>query len=245
VIFIQKIFFEIDMEGSKRSWQGVVKLPFIDEERLFDAIKDLEDHLSQEEKDRNSSGYDTIYVNIKHPIANHILEAEKTNSTSELDHNACKIFGSVSPIPRDNTIWKSPIAIRPDIQHSIVCARYHLPQLIDEDGEKFTFESILRPGLIMPQPMLAANEYTKPRGFHGNDATHRTIQNSLAIKRSPHHLRHNHPYDRPPPQPRYDNNPYSRGNFVSHNKGMQYHPPRGGYNDRFGDRNSNRGRGPY
>jgi len=239
--------FEIDMEGSKRSWQGVVKLPFIDEERLFDAIKELDQYLSDEEIARNSAGYDTIYVNIKHPIANHIIEAEKNNTQCELDQNTCKIFGSVSPMTRSNTTWKSPISIRPDIKHAVVCARFHLPQLqlTEDDGEKFTFESILRPGLIMPLPVLAANEYTKPRGFHPNDASHRTIQNSLAIKRSPHHLRHNHPYDRPPQQQRYDNNPYSRGNFVQHNKGMQYQQPRGGYNDRYNDRNSNRGRGPY
>ena len=48
--------FAIDINGKKFAWQAVVLLPFIDEERLLDALETREDELSEDEKRRNSHG---------------------------------------------------------------------------------------------------------------------------------------------------------------------------------------------
>ena len=48
--------FELDMNGKKMEWEAVVKIPFIDQKRLLDAIATREHLLSPEEKARNTFG---------------------------------------------------------------------------------------------------------------------------------------------------------------------------------------------
>ena len=48
--------FELDMNGKKMDWEAVVKIPFIDQKRLLDAIATREHLLSPEERARNGFG---------------------------------------------------------------------------------------------------------------------------------------------------------------------------------------------
>ncbi|GMF72984.1 unnamed protein product [Aspergillus oryzae] len=48
--------FELDMNGKKMEWEAVVKIPFIEEKRLLDALKTKEHLLTPEEKARNGFG---------------------------------------------------------------------------------------------------------------------------------------------------------------------------------------------
>jgi len=48
--------FELDMNGKKQEWEAVVKIPFIDEKRLLDAMKTKDMHLTTDEKVRNEFG---------------------------------------------------------------------------------------------------------------------------------------------------------------------------------------------
>ena len=48
--------FELDKNGKKMEWEAVVKIPFIDEERLLSAMSPRDSALSQIEKDRNEFG---------------------------------------------------------------------------------------------------------------------------------------------------------------------------------------------
>jgi 5'-3' exoribonuclease 2 len=41
--------FKIDLNGKKFAWQGVALLPFVDEKRLFKAIKPYYSELTEEE----------------------------------------------------------------------------------------------------------------------------------------------------------------------------------------------------
>ncbi|PKI84263.1 hypothetical protein MVES_001427 [Malassezia vespertilionis] len=48
--------FEADLNGKKNSWEAVVKIPFIDEQRLLAAMQLRAGGLSEEEKQRNTHG---------------------------------------------------------------------------------------------------------------------------------------------------------------------------------------------
>ena len=48
--------FELDMNGKKMEWEAVVKIPFIEEDRLLAAMRTKENLLSPEERSRNDFG---------------------------------------------------------------------------------------------------------------------------------------------------------------------------------------------
>ena len=54
--------FDIDMNGKKMAWQGVALLPFIDQDRLLDALKSKEEELNEEEKRRNRWGDNVMLI---------------------------------------------------------------------------------------------------------------------------------------------------------------------------------------
>ncbi|KAI7852090.1 XRN 5'-3' exonuclease N-terminus-domain-containing protein [Circinella umbellata] len=55
--------FEMDLNGKRQEWEAVVKIPFIDENRLLEAMKTYEHRLSKEERQRSEFGksYKVVY----------------------------------------------------------------------------------------------------------------------------------------------------------------------------------------
>ncbi|XP_072396590.1 5'-3' exoribonuclease 1 isoform X2 [Diabrotica undecimpunctata] len=54
--------FETDLNGKKQAWEAVVKIPFIDEKLLLEAMSYCNDQLTTDEKRRNSHGPMLIYM---------------------------------------------------------------------------------------------------------------------------------------------------------------------------------------
>lgn len=60
--------FEIDMNGKKMAWQGVALLPFINPDRLLEAMSVNYDKLTEEEIRRNRWGNTVVFAADEHPL---------------------------------------------------------------------------------------------------------------------------------------------------------------------------------
>jgi 5'-3' exoribonuclease 2 len=75
--------FDVDMDGKKWEWQGVVKLPFIDPHRLIEAMNTVYGQLNEEENMRNSEGPSILYVSEAHKLYNFVSTVYTKRSTNE------------------------------------------------------------------------------------------------------------------------------------------------------------------
>jgi len=57
--------FALDMNGKKQDWEAVVKIPFIQEDRLLSAMATKEHNLTPDEKSRNSFGVSLKFTYVK------------------------------------------------------------------------------------------------------------------------------------------------------------------------------------
>jgi 5'-3' exoribonuclease 2 len=53
--------FKLDINGARFAWMGVNLLPFIERQRLVNAMKKVE-HLTDYEKERNALGYNFLFL---------------------------------------------------------------------------------------------------------------------------------------------------------------------------------------
>ncbi|GJD08348.1 5'-3' exoribonuclease 1 [Galdieria sulphuraria] len=89
--------FEVDMDGKRNAWEGVIKLPFVDESLLLEAYHSIPNELfSEEERNRNACRQTMIYrrhqmnENVKYikrkirsPFPNHLRDIEETAAICE------------------------------------------------------------------------------------------------------------------------------------------------------------------
>ena len=55
--------FTVDLEGKIFSWEGIVILPFVDENKLAEVTADLDRELEGEVKERNKAGNASLFAN--------------------------------------------------------------------------------------------------------------------------------------------------------------------------------------
>ncbi|XP_021320576.1 5'-3' exoribonuclease 3 isoform X2 [Sorghum bicolor] len=184
--------FEVDMNGKRFSWQGIAKLPFIDEDRLLAEIKKVEHTLTPEEARRNSTMCNMLFVNGSHSLSpyiyslsskfGHLPDKDLGGIKEKLDPSAsggmngyiALCCGDLSP-----PVFRSPVDGLEDIMdNQVICSIYKLP-----DPHKH----IARPpvGVIIPKKSVEAGDLKPPPVLWHEDSGRR-----------PHDNNHRGPYDK-------------------------------------------------
>ncbi|EXC00968.1 5'-3' exoribonuclease 3 [Morus notabilis] len=137
--------FEVDMNGKRYSWQGIAKLPFIDEPRLLAVVAETEHTLTAEEVRRNSIMCDMLFVASSHPLSvsiyslddrcKQLSNSERAEIKERIDPQiraACSdgMNGYLSPCGGEPCppVFRSPVSGMEDIMdNQVICAIYRLP----------------------------------------------------------------------------------------------------------------------
>ncbi|KAK4354760.1 hypothetical protein RND71_026954 [Anisodus tanguticus] len=161
--------FEVDMNGKRFSWQGIAKLPFIEEVRLLAEVVKIEHSLTEEESRRNSVMFDMLFVSLSNPLSpcifslhdrcKQLTDKERSEVKERLDPitrstrsggmNGYLSLCSGDPCP---PMFRSPIEGMENIaQNQVICAIYRLPD---------THKHIARPmeGVIFPKKMVTLGD---------------------------------------------------------------------------------------
>ncbi|KAJ6796656.1 5'-3' exoribonuclease 4-like isoform X1 [Iris pallida] len=200
--------FEIDMHGKRFKWQGIAKLPFIDERVLLSATKKLEDTLTEEEKSRNKTMSDMLYVYESHPLAMQIGFLYQMCSQMHMQGSSYCIAidtslsdgmnGFLSLCERNcyNIVVPSPVKGLRDVENNrVLNATYLNPQYhrhIPAPPEGVVMPAkIVKPHDMKPFPVLWHEDNRRQQsrerpqvsgalyGLRLGEASHRLIKNSL------------------------------------------------------------------
>ncbi|KAF4391048.1 hypothetical protein F8388_024880 [Cannabis sativa] len=168
--------FEVDMNGKRFSWQGIAKLPFIDESRLLSEVEKIEHTLTAEEVRRNSTMFDMLFVASSHPLSvsiysldnrcKQLSNRERAEFKEKIDPEiraACSegMNGYLSPCGGEPCppVFRSPVLGLEDIMdNQVICAIYRLPdphKHITRPPAGVTFpKKIVSLGDLKPEPVL-------------------------------------------------------------------------------------------
>lgn len=174
--------FEIDLNGKRFEWQGVALLPFIDQDKLLDAIRPVAEKVSPLERLRNTPGQDLYFVRFDHPASAAIVEANEFGDAGltpvPLDPATTSSFaGLVSCwaysvqnlvvdqpyIPRQYPgVGLDPMSSLPTIpKNKATGAKYFLPLL--PPGTRF--RARLLSNVSMPKQELTSWDFNRRRQF--------------------------------------------------------------------------------
>lgn len=180
--------FKIDLNGKKFAWQGVALLPFVDERRLFKALKPYYKQLTPQEIKRNQCGDSRLYIapgnsgyaTIKSQYKNKIFQSIEVPIS--LQGMQGIILWSEENVTLKG-ICESPIRGLKDIEGNLtLTVRYRDPAYTED----YIFQATRLPNAIDPPAVLAPegrDSHFKPTiGFNRDfptaslgDAGHRMV----------------------------------------------------------------------
>lgn len=234
--------FKIDLNGKKFAWQGVALLPFVEEERLFKALKPYYTKLSDAERKRNIRGDDRLYVSTKNEGYDLLsgLYRQKIEKTSECAIAVQGMRGTVllsdDCVEIDGSSLASPVKGLPPVYGNlVVCVRFRDPKY----SKGFVFPARKLKGAKDPPRVLKPEDLDPEANRHWRSqigmvpATQRATLTHAGHRMVQHYTpRNDRQYANIPPPANLDSN--RRGNYGG----------RGGYNkhwDNRGHMDNNRG----
>ncbi|XP_038071349.1 5'-3' exoribonuclease 2-like isoform X2 [Patiria miniata] len=168
IIDFYPINFRIDLNGKKYAWQGVALLPFVDEKRLLETLKEVYPNLTEAEKKRNSLGPDRLYVHKDNPLFSFLKELydtdalDKTNTNIDLDPSLAD--GMRATIGYDEYVCfpggtrKCPVPGLEDVQkNNVLSVNFKDPQF----PTGFLFPAKQLPGAKPPAKVLKPEDFDR------------------------------------------------------------------------------------
>ncbi|KAK2996638.1 hypothetical protein RJ639_024933 [Escallonia herrerae] len=151
--------FEVDIEGKRFMWQGICKLPFIDEERLMAETKKLEKEIKGDEELRNVNGVDQLFVGTSSKFASNILLLSK-DQTAINENDTVRIDASLSGEVNGFIHLKLVDAPEGDKQDSgVLCLFYEPPPF-------FVHTPRLLGGVIAPEKTITEADIVETQLWH-------------------------------------------------------------------------------
>lgn len=157
--------FRVDLNGKRWAWQGVALLPFVDEKRLLETLKDVYDDLTDYENQRNVRGNDRLFVgntHAAHSFLEALYEGGQTSQHIDLDsHLTCGMRGLIwcdeKAVMRGRTVV-SPVPQLEDCpDNGAMCVYYQDPQY----EQRFIFPARVLPGAKTPKPVLKPEDFDR------------------------------------------------------------------------------------
>jgi 5'-3' exoribonuclease 2 len=153
--------FKVDMNGKKMAWLGVAILPFIDENRLLQALGKLEETLKEEERLQNMLGTHQLFVggedrhkhlvSIVSSMSGHFkLEASSRTEAADGTFINDGLMGVVQPWHKGHkvgTVIPAPSKRLPEVHNKCICMQYTLPPLVEHVPK-------LLPNVVLDDPVL-------------------------------------------------------------------------------------------
>jgi len=161
--------FEIDLNGKRYSWQGVALLPFVDETRLLEALKDCESRLSEEELRRNSMGQEMLFISTSHKLYSQASKLyDEAANVHEIVLDAKLTGGFAGTLKRLKDAqrvgepYQSPLdsTIVPDLLNNLALATVYIMPTFPEGH---VFKSNLIEGVQLPPKELTPGDLTAVR----------------------------------------------------------------------------------
>ncbi|KAF6155292.1 hypothetical protein GIB67_019818 [Kingdonia uniflora] len=130
--------FKVDVDGKSQLWQGIVKLPFIDEERLLSETRKIEKELKDEEVKRNAESMDILVIKKSHSLCLQAPMLYTRHISGEQTHGGMN--GFIHPLPEVSQLTQSGFRLKKMMDVPINSALYvryecpsghsHIPRLV-------------------------------------------------------------------------------------------------------------------
>ncbi|XP_063900159.1 5'-3' exoribonuclease 2-like [Zophobas morio] len=158
--------FRVDMNGKRYAWMGVAILPFIEQEKLLNALKPVYNDLTEEQRERNEKGHDFLFVGPKNSFYSFFCkiygesDTDKWFDSAELA-NSYGFFGTFSKdplvcLPGSTCSSVLNLPAYPDIPHNqVISVRYKFPTF----GESHIFESKLLKNAVTPSRVVSREDF--------------------------------------------------------------------------------------
>lgn len=120
--------FDVDTDGKRFLWQGICKLPFIEEDRLLAATKKIEKELSEEETKRNAENVDRLFIHKSENLALQIINAAgstKQNTSIKIDTDLSGDINGFVRFKQESEDVSDSNGLANN--HDVLCAYYQQP----------------------------------------------------------------------------------------------------------------------